>query len=201
MLPCKSYHLPGLTFTHANPSFLPYTIDFKSTGVKSGRRRKSSPSYASLDGSGPIPIVGRLADTRKPLTRSTSLWLTPGATTEDEKIFKAYASLSAGEIPIADAPNGPGPNEPRAVPWGQSRKFNQPRSKATLHPQPSILSRSSPYQGSETPIQQNTFLDGALGRLETIEQGSPRALLSAVDWVVKAAEQGHGGLQKRHPCG
>lgn len=137
-----------------------------------------------------MPIVGRLADTRKSrLTRSTSLSLTPGATTEDEKIFKAYASRSAGEIPIADDPKGPGPNEPRAVPWGQSRKFNQPRSKATLHPEPSILSRPSSRQGSK-----DTFLDGAK-RLDTIEHGSPRALLSAVDWVVKAAEQGHGGLQ------
>lgn len=27
------------------------------------------------------------------------------------------------------------------------------------------------------------------------QQGSPRTLLSAVDWTVKAAEQGHGGLQ------
>ena len=138
-----------------------------------------------------MPIVGRLADTRKPrLNRSSSLSLTPGATTEHEKIFKAYASQSAGEIPIADDPNGPGPNEPRAVPWGQSRKFNQPRSKATLHPEPSILSRPSSRQESKEGL-----LDGTSGRVSSTTQGSPRALLSAVDWVVKAAEQGHGGLQ------
>ncbi|KAJ5709333.1 glycosyltransferase family 20-domain-containing protein [Penicillium malachiteum] len=175
--------------------FLPYTIDFKSAGLKNGsaRRRKSSPSYSAVDGSGPMPIIGRLADSRKPRQRSTSLELTPGATTEDEKIFKAYVSNFAGEIPIAEAPKGPGPNEPRAVPWGQSRKFNQPRSKATTHPQPSILSRPSSRQESK----ESAFLAGGGVSLPPAptELGSPRALLSAEDWVVKAAEQGHGGLQ------
>ncbi|KAJ5137641.1 alpha-trehalose phosphate synthase subunit [Penicillium atrosanguineum] len=163
--------------------FLPYTIDFKTAGQKPGRRR-SSPTYA-VDGSGSGPIVGRL-----PRPRSTSLELTPGATTEDEKIFKAYASQSAGEIPSTDDPKGPSPNEPRAMPWGKSRKFNQPRSKATTHPEPSILSRPGSRQGSK-----DSFLGGAPDRLGLMPQGSPRALLSAVDWVVKAAEQGHGGLQ------
>ncbi|KAJ5673047.1 Alpha-alpha-trehalose phosphate synthase subunit [Penicillium longicatenatum] len=173
--------------------FLPYTIDFKSTGLKSAKslRRKSSPSYAAVDGSGATPIIGRLADTHKPRQRSASLELTPGATTEDEKIFKAYISRSAGEIPLADDPNGPGPNEPRAVPWGQSRKFNQPRSKAIVHPEPSILSRPASRQESK----ESAFLNGG-GILPPAptEIGSPRALLSAEDWVVKAAEQGNGGL-------
>ncbi|KAJ5536238.1 Alpha-alpha-trehalose phosphate synthase subunit [Penicillium frequentans] len=173
--------------------FLPYTIDFKSTGLKSAKslRRKSSPSYAAVDGSGATPIIGRLADTHKLRQRSASLELTPGATTEDEKIFKAYVSHSAGEIPLADDPNGPGPNEPRAVPWGQSRKFNQPRSKAVIHPEPSILSRPASRQESK----ESAFLNGG-GILPPVptEIGSPRALLSAEDWVVKAAEQGNGGL-------
>ncbi|KAJ5174954.1 alpha-trehalose phosphate synthase subunit [Penicillium canariense] len=164
--------------------FLPYTIDFKTAGLKSGRR-KSSPSHGAVDGSNSGPIVGRL-----PRLRSGSLELTPGATTEDEKIFKAYASQSAGEIPIADDPNGPGPSEPRAVPWGHSHKFNQPQSKAATHPEPSILSRPASRQGSR-----DTFMDGAPIWPTTDRQGSPRALLSAVDWTVKAAEQGHGGLQ------
>ncbi|KAJ5912882.1 Alpha-alpha-trehalose phosphate synthase subunit [Penicillium tannophilum] len=173
--------------------FLPYTIDFKSTGLKSAKslRRKSSPSYAAVDGSGATPIIGRLADTHKLRQRSASLELTPGATTEDEKIFKAYVSHSAGEIPLADDPNGPGPNEPRAIPWGQSRKFNQPRSKAIIHPEPSILSRP----GSRQESKESAFLSGG-GILPPVptEIGSPRALLSAEDWVVKAAEQGNGGL-------
>ncbi|KAJ5992327.1 alphaalpha-trehalose phosphate synthase subunit [Penicillium sp. IBT 35674x] len=173
--------------------FLPYTIDFKSTGLKSAKslRRKSTPSYAAVDGSGATPIIGHLADTHKLRQRSASLELTPGATTEDEKIFKAYVSHSAGEIPLADDPNGPGPNEPRAVPWGQSRKFNQPRSKAIIHPEPSILSRPASRQESK----ESAFLNGG-GILPPVptEIGSPRALLSAEDWVVKAAEQGNGGL-------
>ncbi|KAJ5103270.1 alpha-trehalose phosphate synthase subunit [Penicillium argentinense] len=171
--------------------FLPYTIDFKSTGQSSARRRRSSPSYSAVDNSGLGPIDGRQTDPRRKLrVRSSSLALTPGATTEDEKIFKAYASQSAGEIPTADDPAGPGPNEPRAVPWGQSRKFNQPRSKATLHPEPSILSRPSSCQESR-----DSFLVGAPGQIASSQPGSPRATACDDDWAVKAAEQGHGGLQ------
>lgn len=116
--------------------------------------------------------------------------LTPGATTEDEKIFKAYASHSADEIPTADDPKGPGPNEPRVIPWGHSRKFNQPRSEATTHPASSILSRP----GTQESVR-DSFFAGSSVPLDSKEQGSPRALLSDVDWAVKAAEQGNGGLQ------
>ncbi|KAJ5590471.1 Alpha-alpha-trehalose phosphate synthase subunit [Penicillium hetheringtonii] len=134
--------------------FLPYTIDFKPSGRSSASRRRSSPSYSAVDNSGLGPIDGRMPDSRRRhRLRSSSLALTPGATTEDEKIFKAYASQSAGEIPTADDPVGPGPSEPRAVPWGQSRKMIKEPS------------------------------------------ASPRTLLADDDWVVKAAEQGHGGLQ------
>ncbi|KAJ5676237.1 alpha-alpha-trehalose phosphate synthase subunit [Penicillium macrosclerotiorum] len=164
--------------------FLPYTIDFKKANQKSSRR-KYSPSHGAVDGSGAGPIVGRL-----PRPRSCSLTLTPGATTEDEKVFKGYASQAAGEIPIADNPNGPGPSEPRAVPWGRSRKFNQPWSKASAHPEPSILSRPSSQQGLK-----DSSKAGARNRLVSDQLGSPSAMLSAVDWTVKAAEQGHGGLQ------
>ncbi|KAJ5891394.1 Alpha-alpha-trehalose-phosphate synthase [Penicillium subrubescens] len=164
--------------------FLPYTIDFSTTGTKP-RRRRSSPSHGAVDGSNSGPIVGRL-----PRLRSGSIALTPGATTEDEKIFRAYASRFAGEISIADDPKAPGHSEPRAVPWGRSNKFNQPRSKATIHPEPSILNRPT-----ARPEGRDSLSDDAPGRLVTDQVERPRALLSAVDWAVKAAEQGHGGLQ------
>lgn len=167
--------------------FLPYTIDFKATGLKP-RSRRSSPSYAAVDGSGSGPIVGRL-----PRARSTSLALTPGATTDDEKIFKGYASHSAGEIPTTDEPNGPVPSEPRAVPWGKSHKFIQPRSKAATHPEPSILSRPSSSQGSKSFAVDGTASSPNPGQQGS--PGSPETLLSAANWAVKAAEQGHGGLQ------
>ncbi|RAH75137.1 trehalose-6-phosphate synthase [Aspergillus aculeatinus CBS 121060] len=166
--------------------FLPYTINFQATELRYARRKSSS---SSSQGEG--KIVGRLADTnRKRHSKSISLY-TPGATTEDEKIFKPYISRSAGEIPAADDPNGPGPSEPRTVSWGQSRKFNQPRSKASLYPEPSILSRPEIDELDNPP-----YLDAPLDAISSEEEhGSPRALLSEMDWVVKAAEQGNGGLR------
>ncbi|PWY91200.1 alpha,alpha-trehalose phosphate synthase subunit [Aspergillus heteromorphus CBS 117.55] len=165
--------------------FLPYTIDFQATELRHARR-KSSSSSSHTDGR----IVGRLADyNRKHHSKSISLW-TPGATTDDEKIFKPYVSRSAGEIPAADDPNGPGPSEPRTISWGQSRKFNQPRAKASFHPEPSILSRPPEDDGNPP------YLDGPMDAISSEEDhGSPRALLSEYDWVVKAAEQGNGGLR------
>ncbi|CAK39665.1 putative alpha,alpha-trehalose-phosphate synthase [UDP-forming] 100 kDa subunit [Aspergillus awamori] len=168
--------------------FLPYTIDFQATELRHARRKSSS---SSSRGEG--RIIGRLADTnRKHHSKSISLSLTPGATTDDERIFKPYVSRSAGEIPAADDPNGPGPSEPRTVSWGQSRKFNQPRLKTSLHPGPSILSRPDPGDDVDNP----PYLDGPADVFSSEEEhGSPRALLSELDWVVKAAEQGNGGLR------
>ncbi|KAF7715573.1 Alpha,alpha-trehalose-phosphate synthase (UDP-forming) [Penicillium ucsense] len=166
--------------------FLPYTIDFKPAGSR-GCRQRSSVVEGAVDGSNSGPIVGRL-----PRERSGSIALTPGATTVDEKVFKAYASSLADEISITDDPKGPYPSEPRAVLWGHSHKFTQPRSKATDHPEPSLLHHRQPSKDRDY---------GSLGGMEkmsipgTPEPESFRHGFSAVDWAVKAAEQGHGGLQ------
>lgn len=136
--------------------------------------------------------MGRLPESRRRRHfKSPSTSLTPGATTDYEKIFKLYVSQSAGEIPCTDDPDGPGPNEPRSVSWGRSRKFNQPRSTAAIHPKPSLLNHA---QESEESTGQALF--DAIEKTDSEgEQGSPSALLSDVDWVVKAAEQGNGGLR------
>ncbi|KAL4891786.1 alpha,alpha-trehalose phosphate synthase subunit [Aspergillus ambiguus] len=169
--------------------FLPYTIDFQATELKNARRKSSSSQSAT----GGDQMVGRVADSlRKGHKKSLSLSLTPGATTEDERIFKSYASRAAGEIAATDDPNGPGPSDPRPVSWGRSRKFNQPRSKASIHPEPSILSRPDPSDG---PNPNTPYVEEVLVTPDSEEDhGSPRALLSD-DWVVKAAEQGNGGLR------
>ncbi|OJJ46941.1 hypothetical protein ASPZODRAFT_65292 [Penicilliopsis zonata CBS 506.65] len=165
--------------------FLPYTIDFQATESRHARRTSSN-GHGSIDSS----VVGRLADARRQRRKTLSFSMTPGATTDDERIFKSYVSRSAGEIPIADDPNGPRPSEPRSVSWGQSRKFNQPPPKALIHPAPSILSRSGGDQ-----IDGQFAADGSLTNPEPEEGHSPRAALSDMDWVVKAAEQGNGGLR------
>ncbi|KAF7175977.1 hypothetical protein CNMCM7691_000828 [Aspergillus felis] len=167
--------------------FLPYTIDFQATELRHARRKHSLSHTPIAD-----HVIGRLAEARQRRhNKSLSLSLTPGATTDDEKIFKPYVSRSAGEIPQADDPNGPGLSEPRTISWGQSRKFNQPRSTAQVHPEPSILRASD--AGDDLNSQ---FCDGVLETPDSEEDhGSPRALLSVDDWVVKAAEQGNGGLR------
>ncbi|KAJ6187187.1 hypothetical protein N7519_002095 [Penicillium mononematosum] len=168
--------------------FLPYTIDFQVTEPKQEQHGSLS-SHANVDGPG--PILGRLSDTYHPTRPTSCLPLTPGATTEDETVFKGYTSRSADEIPIANDRLWHGPSEPRAIPWGHSRRFNQPRSKATDPPTPSILSSRGPIQGPRRELS----LDGSQDQWDMKYCSSTRVSLSNADWVVKAAEQGHGGLQ------
>ncbi|KAJ5551491.1 hypothetical protein N7535_000564 [Penicillium sp. DV-2018c] len=168
--------------------FLPYTIDFKVTEVQ--QRADDSPvSNASVDGSGSvIAQIPRSSCRNHPLG---CVPLTPGATTENVTIFQGYTWRLADEIPIANDRLCHGPSEPPAITWGRSRRFNQPRSKATDPPAPSILSNREPPPGQ----RRDQFLDGSQDRWDTEDSSSLAAPLSTTDWVVKAAEQGHGGLQ------
>lgn len=138
-------------------------------------------SHANVDGPG--SIVGRPSDTYCLTHPIGCLPLTPGATTEDETVFKGYTWRLADEIPIANDRLWHGPSEPRAIPWGHSRRFNQPQSKATDPPTPSISMR------------RDLSLDGSQDRWGMKYYNGTRASLSNANWVVKAAEQGHGGLQ------
>ncbi|KAJ5959865.1 uncharacterized protein N7479_007015 [Penicillium vulpinum] len=166
--------------------FLPYTIDFQVTEPRNGQHGSFS-SHANVDGSGSI----HLSDTCFQAHPMGCLPLTPGATTEDETVFKGYTSRLADEIPIANDRLWHGPSEPRVISWGHSRRFNQPRSKATDPPTSSILSSRGP---SQTP-RRDLSLDGSQDRWGKKYHLSTRVSLSNADWVVKAAEQGHGGLQ------
>ncbi|KAJ5834516.1 Trehalose-phosphatase [Penicillium robsamsonii] len=86
---------------------------------------------------------------------------------------------------------GMAPVSPVPFLGGHSRRFNQPKSKATDPPTPSILSSRNPIQGSRRDLS----LDGSQDRWGIKYYSSTRVSLSNADWVVKAAEQGHGGLQ------
>ncbi|KAF4761517.1 hypothetical protein HAV15_006085 [Penicillium sp. str.  len=160
--------------------FLPYTIDFQVTEPKH-RNHGSLSSHANLDGPG--SIVGRASDTYCLPRPIGCRPLTPGATTEDETVFKGYTWRLADEIPIANDRLWHGPSEPRAIHWGHSQRFNQPQSKATDPPTPSISMR------------RDLSLDGSQDRWDMKYYNGTRASLSNANWVVKAAEQGHGGLQ------
>jgi trehalose 6-phosphate synthase/phosphatase len=125
-------------------------------------------------------VEGRLADLHQE-TLPKVLSMTPGATTEHEKIFKPFYALDSTAV----EPKGLAPTEALVQSWGSSRKFNQPMSKATSPPHSSILSRPGPIDGSDRKADD----------LDSEEPTTPRVLLSDVDWVVKSAVQGNGGLR------
>jgi len=183
-LPCLKHSLSLIWYIR----FLPYTINFNARRPKDGLHRPSS-SYATVDGPG--SIVGRLSDSPYK-THRRSVPPTPGATTEEETVFTGYTLRVTDEVPIRNEyPSFFGPSEPREFPWGCSRTSNQPRSEATSTPTPSIL--RSP--GLQKAPRKNMSLDGSQDLMGAEGPSSPRVLLSTVDWSVKAAEQGHGGLR------
>ncbi|KAJ5774248.1 Trehalose-phosphatase [Penicillium paradoxum] len=167
--------------------FLPYTISFKATRTRQEKPEISS-SHAHVDGPG--SIFGYPSDSHPQIASMGSLPLTPGATTAHETIFKGYTWKVSDEIPIANDRMLHGPSEPRAIPWGRSRRFNQPRSRATGPPTPSNLSS----RGRQQSQRRTLSLDGTQDLYGMKNYGSPRVSLPATEWVVKAAEQGHGGL-------
>lgn len=158
--------------------FLPYTIDFEAADIRRGRN--AGPRTPLLD-----KVEGRLAELHDE-GRVKALSMTPGATTEHEKIFKPFYAAQLA----SDEPQRLTPTEAPGESWGQSRTFNQPQSKAALPPEASILSRpGASEEGAFIPS--GDMPDES----DPEETGTPRVILSDVDWLVKAAVQGNGGLR------
>lgn len=113
--------------------------------------------------------------------------MTPGATTEHEKIFKPF--YAPRSVP-PDALQVPAPTETPNESWGSSWSFNQPISQAANPPASSILSRP-PLGTDDFAARKPVPIDD----LDIEEPATSRILLSDADWVVKSAVQGNGGLR------
>jgi HAD superfamily hydrolase (TIGR01484 family) len=131
--------------------------------------------------------------------------LTPGATTDHERIF------TEGPAPVGDEQMGyPFPrttsegiqllteSEGHSPAWGATTSFNQPKPQTTVSMSPSILKHQDPILPSPTPTPAKTpekeIIAPYLG-IKNAEGLSRKISFSRAEWSIETAEQGNGGLR------
>lgn len=199
--------------------FLPYTINFHASEP---RRRSSRTSSSLLPPRVPdeIPPASAPLETPTPAgaaaanNEAISLFdqqqgaktvgLTPGATTEHERIFSSdlnkvnaaqeHAAYPFPPMPTLDEKDSLTESEAHSPAWGATTALNQPRPQAAFAASPSILKHQDtvlPVREAKQPALSNVDAFLAAKRLEHGRAGS----FSRADWTIETSEQGNGGLR------
>lgn len=183
--------------------FLPYTVNFHLDKSPSERSTCSSPRQKGSSGS------------RSPRTRKSSAvslfeknnhdtsrkGLTPGATTDDERIFTSqpkYATHNGYPFPVVngDLP-GFAQSEAHSPAWGSTQSFNQPRARTGPLPSPSILKHQEPVVKSPGRVETSAMgIEAIKAQEQQMRPGHHRSIsFSLADWTIESAEQGNMGLR------
>lgn len=179
------------------PSFLPYTVNFH-VDPRRG-------SVAKVVSKRPSPV----ADTSPPTGNTTaSLFekskpaarpgLTPGATTDHERIFASNVTKAEHERSGYPFPPSATPfndqllteSEGHSPAWGATTSLNQPKPQTVLSPSPSILKHADPVDlvPQKTP-------DFKLVPVHKPSVSNRKVSFSRAEWTIQTAEQGNGGLR------
>ncbi|KAJ9223343.1 CAZyme family GT20 [Paecilomyces variotii] len=184
--------------------FLPYTVNFHLDQARN-RSARSSPKSAPLQESSPqVP---------QPASAALSLFenrgnvvanpgLTPGATTEDERIFLANAEKEPSAYPFPKDANdlhSLRESEAHSPKWGATTTFVQPKAQPPPPPSPSILKHQASEAASQPPQKakkQSSGIEALKEEERANRPGQGRSMsFSKADWTVEPAEQGNGGLR------
>ena len=206
---------------------MPYTINFHVSEQRSRSSRTSSPVLplkpAHEDISAPANAnAGFSLFDQQPGTKTVGL--TPGATTEHERIFSAdlnkfMRSEQEGFFPSPpqsadDQKHGFTECESSSPAWGATTVLNQPRPQAAFSASPSILK----HQDGLTPVREMPLTEEEEQQQQKLQQQRqqptpPRELktnpyfpatraehgrtesFSRADWTIEMSEQGNGGLR------
>lgn len=135
--------------------------------------------------------------------------LTPGATTDHERIFTPGLNnpekerAERTEYPFPAQSDGGTPllheSEAHSPAWGATTSLNQPKPRPVLPaPSPSILKHADPVvpmnEPALQPIPENAPSSGYLG-VKKPELPSRKVSFSRAEWTIETAEQGNGGLR------
>ena len=119
--------------------------------------------------------------------------LTPGATTEHERIFSSQAPAA-----VEDDVNLLTESEAHSPAWGSTSAFYQPRPQAAFSGSPSVLKHQEPMIEVKEPLRETNTgevrLSSAFDKDRRLSH-SRRVSFSKIDWTVVKAEQGNGGLR------
>lgn len=201
-----------------NGRFLPYTVNFRVDRSPEKSPYLGPKKTRSLRGSPPRITANTSTASlfNKGESGPTTKGLTPGATTEHERIFVADAKTKTQNnqnhhqhhpnyniYPFSNNTNGHqstlSQSEAHSPVWGATKTLNQPRPRTYFPlPSPSILKHQEPFAkfDAEKPVT-------GLEAIKEEERQQQRALhtprgsfsFSDADWGIEYAEQGNNGLR------
>ncbi|KAJ5092152.1 hypothetical protein NUU61_007022 [Penicillium alfredii] len=184
--------------------FLPYTVNFH---VDNSRNRSppavTPPATTKADTISPQPkVTASLFEAKKPAQQKG---LTPGATTDHERIFTADLARTEEEpsgYPFPPSATGENQllteSEAHSPAWGATTSLNQPKPQAVLSPSPSILKHQDPIPPPKEPVLHKlpqVASTPALVGLKRAELSGRKESFSRAEWTIETAEQGNGGLR------
>ncbi|KAJ5675782.1 hypothetical protein N7462_008679 [Penicillium macrosclerotiorum] len=185
--------------------FLPYTANFHVDNSRS-RTPQLVPRPANPVADSVPPLSNTTASLFERKDPKPEQGLTPGATTDHERIFTSSVSKPKKEPSAYPFPTlAPLENrfltESEAVSpaWGATTSLNQPKPQTLLSPSPSILKHEDPI----TPPKEQVSLavpepEPVRSHHLGVEKSVPpnrKISFSRAEWTLEMAEQGNGGLR------
>ncbi|KAI2730943.1 CAZyme family GT20 [Penicillium roqueforti] len=185
--------------------FLPYTIDFHINNSRARSPPLSPPSPPSVNPTieGITPIPNSTASLFEKNLPGQTPGLTPGATTDHERIFAAQVGKTEHEtngypFPLAVEQDNRllTRSEGHSPVWGATTSLNQPKPAAVMSPSPSILKHQDPRPAKE-PTHRPPAVEtiASYARLRKASTASRKLSFSKAEWTIETAEQGNGGLR------
>ena len=183
-------------------SFLPYTVNFHVDNQRNGGSRVPAPAAQAVSDVTPPPSDATVSLFEKKSAKPQP-GLTPGATTDHERIFAENIAKAENERTGYPFPPTIPENqlltesEAHSPAWGATTSLLQPKAQTILSPSPSILKHQEPVPTSQ-PVSQKTPDPKAVARRPGTKQpeGPGRKVsFSRAEWTIQTAEQGNGGLR------
>lgn len=184
--------------------FLPYTVNFHDNDSEDPAGDLTSPPVSNPPSQAVTPAPNAAISLFERQNDARKAGLTPGATTDHERIFtsditKAEQEPSSYPFPaVPDDANLLTESEAHSPAWGATTALNQPKARPPISPSPSILKHQEPTVSVLEPIREKTPLKIEPFRShppDKAEDRSRKTSFSKAEWTVETAEQGNGGLR------
>lgn len=185
--------------------FLPYTVNFNVGESSRGRtsRVQSPPPPKPVPDETPPAAPNAAYSLFDQQNGTKNAGLTPGATTEHERIFSSDPNKAEPKKPRFSYPfpqmtttrkGSMTESESPSPAWGATTVLNQPRPQAAFAASPSILKhQDSLLPAKEAPQELKLPVNAHLA-VKRAEHGRTESF-SRADWSIETAEQGNGGLR------
>ncbi|KAJ5247048.1 hypothetical protein N7468_002031 [Penicillium chermesinum] len=182
--------------------FLPYTVNFHVNDSRTASRSSYSQKGGTAHPATP-PAPASLFESNSPKEKQG---LTPGATTDHERIFarsvaKAENEHSGYPFPASSDPTSLSQllteSEGHSPAWGVTKSLNQPKPQAVISPSPSILKHQDRIVSFKEPTPLSAQETRPTPPHSTEKPSLPdrKVSFSKAEWTIRTSEQGNGGLR------